>query len=66
VDIAKGLGKRTIAEFVGDQATLDLLKTYGVDYAQGFFIARPGPINGSDMASGPEPGVKGAVDERVR
>jgi len=41
VDLARGLGKRTIAEFVGDQETIDLLKHYGVDYAQGFYIAKP-------------------------
>ena len=41
VDIARGLGKRTIAEFVGDEETLTLLNRYGVDYAQGFHIAKP-------------------------
>jgi EAL domain-containing protein (putative c-di-GMP-specific phosphodiesterase class I) len=41
VTIAKGMGKQTIAEFVGDQATSDLLKEHGVDYAQGFHIGRP-------------------------
>jgi diguanylate cyclase (GGDEF)-like protein/PAS domain S-box-containing protein len=46
VQIAKGLGKRTIAEFVGDQETLDLLREEGVDFAQGYFIGRPGPIEG--------------------
>lgn len=41
VDIAKRLGKRTVAEFVGDQETLRLLGEYGVDYAQGYFIGKP-------------------------
>lgn len=41
VDIARRLGKRTVAEFVGDQRTLDLLAEYGVDYAQGYFIGKP-------------------------
>ncbi len=41
VDIAKACGKRVVAEYVSDQKTLDLLKSYGIDYAQGFFIARP-------------------------
>ncbi len=44
VDIAHGLGKRTIAEFVEDEATLQLLKELGVDYVQGFHVARPAPI----------------------
>jgi EAL domain-containing protein (putative c-di-GMP-specific phosphodiesterase class I) len=41
VDIARGLGKRTIAEFVGDAESVELLKRYGVDYVQGYYIARP-------------------------
>lgn len=41
VDIAKRLGKRTVAEFVGDTETLRLLGEYGVDYAQGYFIGKP-------------------------
>ena len=39
--IAHALGKQTIAEFVENQATLDLLKQFGVDYAQGNFLGRP-------------------------
>jgi EAL domain-containing protein (putative c-di-GMP-specific phosphodiesterase class I) len=41
VRVAKGMGKRTIAEYVGGQETIDLLRSYGVDYAQGFAIGRP-------------------------
>jgi EAL domain-containing protein (putative c-di-GMP-specific phosphodiesterase class I) len=41
VQIAHGLGKRTVAEFVGDDATLRLLRRYGVDYAQGYFTGHP-------------------------
>jgi diguanylate cyclase (GGDEF)-like protein len=41
VDIAKACGKKIIAEYVGDKETLNLLKRYGVDYVQGFFIAKP-------------------------
>jgi hypothetical protein len=44
VQLAKGLGKKTIAEFVEDQETLDLLRQEGVDYAQGYHIAKPGPL----------------------
>jgi diguanylate cyclase (GGDEF)-like protein/PAS domain S-box-containing protein len=44
VDIARGLGKKTIAEYVGDDATVELLRELGVDYAQGFHIGRPGPL----------------------
>jgi EAL domain-containing protein (putative c-di-GMP-specific phosphodiesterase class I) len=44
VDIARGLGKRTIAEFVEDAETLELLRGMGVDYAQGFYVAKPAPL----------------------
>jgi diguanylate cyclase (GGDEF)-like protein len=42
-DVAKGLGKITVAEFVEDAETLRLLETFGVDFAQGFHIGRPSP-----------------------
>jgi EAL domain-containing protein (putative c-di-GMP-specific phosphodiesterase class I) len=41
VGMAAALNKRTIAEGVQDQETLDLLRELGVDYAQGFFIGKP-------------------------
>ena len=44
VELARGMGKQTIAEFVGDRATVELLREYGVDYAQGFEIGRPRPL----------------------
>jgi diguanylate cyclase (GGDEF)-like protein/PAS domain S-box-containing protein len=43
VGVAKGMGKKTVAEFVGDEQTLALLRELGVDYAQGFHIGRPVP-----------------------
>jgi len=42
--VARGMGRRTIAEFVGDETTMSLLRSYGVDYAQGFEIGRPRPL----------------------
>ena len=44
-EIGHVMGKRTIAEFVEDRATLDLLRVIGVDYAQGYGIARPAPLD---------------------
>lgn len=41
--LARGMGMRTIAEFVGDGETLRLLCELGVDYAQGFEVGRPQP-----------------------
>jgi PAS domain S-box-containing protein len=44
VGLAKGFGLKTIAEGVEDQETLDMLKEYGFDYAQGYFLGRPAPL----------------------
>ncbi len=41
VGIAKGLGKRTIAEFVEDESTESLLRELGVDMAQGYHLGAP-------------------------
>jgi EAL domain-containing protein (putative c-di-GMP-specific phosphodiesterase class I) len=39
--VVRGMGRETIAEFVGDEPTVSMLRSYGVDYAQGFEIGRP-------------------------
>lgn len=39
--IAHILGLKTVAEFVEEETTLEHLRTLGVDYAQGYFIAKP-------------------------
>jgi diguanylate cyclase (GGDEF)-like protein/PAS domain S-box-containing protein len=44
VEIARGMGKETIAEYVGDAATVELLRQLGVDFAQGFHVGRPAPL----------------------
>jgi diguanylate cyclase (GGDEF)-like protein len=41
VQIARGLGKTTIAEFVQDDVTTQMLREYGVDMAQGYHLGRP-------------------------
>jgi EAL domain-containing protein (putative c-di-GMP-specific phosphodiesterase class I) len=43
VGMARGLGKATIAEWVGDEETVEMLRRMGVDHAQGFHIGRPFP-----------------------
>ena len=43
--IAKTLGIRCVAEFVGDRDTVIALKEIGVDYGQGFFLHRPEPFS---------------------
>jgi len=44
VGVVEGMGGQTIAEFVGDEPTMRLLRSYGVDYAQGFEVGRPRPV----------------------
>ena len=39
--VAKGLHKSTIAECVEDQETLEMLKGFGVDSAQGYHFEKP-------------------------
>ena len=51
VQIARGLGKTTIAEFVQDDDTTRMLKEYGVDMAQGFHLGRP--VDAAELATGP-------------
>jgi len=46
VDIARGLGKETIAEHVGDAATVALLRGLGVTHGQGFHLGYPQPLEG--------------------
>lgn len=41
VDVARGVGKKTVAEFVQDAATLALLKEIGVDMLQGYYLNIP-------------------------
>jgi diguanylate cyclase (GGDEF)-like protein len=46
-DIARIMGKQTIAEFVGDDETLRLIREIGIDYAQGYHVGKPEPVVGS-------------------
>ena len=40
-EIGRAAGLKTIAEYVQSQATMTLLRKYGIDYAQGFFVGKP-------------------------
>ncbi|MBI5307175.1 MAG: EAL domain-containing protein [Planctomycetes bacterium] len=42
-DVAEGMGIKTIAEFVENEEVIRILREYGVDYAQGYFIGKPSP-----------------------
>ncbi|HEX4986441.1 MAG TPA: EAL domain-containing protein [Burkholderiales bacterium] len=43
-DVARGLSKQVVAEWVEDQAVMDILVEMGVQYGQGFLFARPLPF----------------------
>jgi EAL domain-containing protein (putative c-di-GMP-specific phosphodiesterase class I) len=42
--VCRKIGMRSIAEFVEERETLHALRRIGVDYVQGFGIARPAPL----------------------
>ena len=52
VSLAAGFGLQTVAEGVEDGETYDLLGALGVDLAQGYHIARPGPLEASTARAG--------------
>ncbi len=50
-DVARVMGKKTVAEFVEDDEALVLLKNIGVDYAQGYRVGKPRPLESYDASS---------------
>ena len=44
VTLAKELNIKTIAEYVEDESILDEVRQFGIDYAQGYHVGRPGPL----------------------
>ena len=43
-EIARVLGVETVAEMIEDQKTVQCMRGFGVDYLQGFHLARPEPL----------------------
>ena len=41
VDVARGMGMSTIAEFVENEQVFDLVGRLGVDYVQGYYLGKP-------------------------
>jgi diguanylate cyclase (GGDEF)-like protein len=65
-DIARIMGKETIAEFVSDAATLTLIQEIGIDYAQGYHVGKPSatlltPENNADVVE-----LRSLGEERIR
>ncbi len=44
IDLSRSLNFRVVAEQVEDQSSLDKARQMGIDFLQGFFIARPLPL----------------------
>jgi diguanylate cyclase (GGDEF)-like protein/PAS domain S-box-containing protein len=44
IGIARGMEKKTIAEFVADEETARMVQQLGVDYAQGYHVGKPRPL----------------------
>jgi diguanylate cyclase (GGDEF)-like protein len=51
-EMSRKLGKETVAEFVLNRETLELLRSYGVDYAQGYYIGMPGDLDTFNVSHG--------------
>jgi diguanylate cyclase (GGDEF)-like protein/PAS domain S-box-containing protein/excisionase family DNA binding protein len=56
-DVARGLNKQVIAEWVESQEVLGILAGMGVQYGQGFLFARPQPFMGE---------LSGDIEEQAR
>ncbi len=41
LELAQNFGLETVAEWVGDEEEVELLRQYGVDYLQGFYLGEP-------------------------
>lgn len=46
VDVAAVLGIKTVAEFVKNESIFEQVKSYGINYAQGYLLHKPEPIDG--------------------
>jgi EAL domain-containing protein (putative c-di-GMP-specific phosphodiesterase class I) len=53
--LVRDLGTETVAEFVTDDATRELVHSYGIHYAQGYGVGRPRPITATWPGAFAEP-----------
>jgi diguanylate cyclase (GGDEF)-like protein/PAS domain S-box-containing protein len=45
VGVCQGLGIKTVAEFVTDEQTMEMVRDLGVDFAQGYHLGKPEPVS---------------------
>jgi diguanylate cyclase (GGDEF)-like protein/PAS domain S-box-containing protein len=45
VRVSQALGIKTVAESVADEETIGLLQKHRVDYAQGYYVGKPAPLD---------------------
>ncbi|HWD70423.1 MAG TPA: EAL domain-containing protein [Solirubrobacteraceae bacterium] len=43
-EIVHGFSAQVVAEFVGSQETVDVLRSFGIAYGQGYFLGHPEPL----------------------
>jgi diguanylate cyclase (GGDEF)-like protein/PAS domain S-box-containing protein len=60
-DVARVVGMRTIAEFVEHPAVLQRLREIGIDFAQGYLLHRPAPID--ELIDGPAAAVDDPLEQ---
>ncbi|WP_299810533.1 EAL domain-containing protein [uncultured Shewanella sp.] len=53
-DVCRVMGIETVAEFVENQEIIDKLEVIGINYAQGYGIGRPQPLDSYQSVSTPE------------
>ncbi len=68
VDLARNLGLHTVAEGVEDASTWKQLTELGCDTAQGYFLAKPLPVDGFEswLAEHAAAGMTSAPEDRQR
>lgn len=64
VDLSRRLGMQTVAECVDGARTVELLRHYSVDFAQGYYLGYPTPVEGMWPDEAGDAPVDPALDSR--
>lgn len=65
-NVTRFKGVRKVAEFVEHESTVGLLRTLGVDYAQGYALGRPDELSRLACARAIDTGQPPAGEDRYR